>query len=512
MHIRLYEKDNCFSKFFLVKPSWRSQTLLYRLYILLFICYKYVIMSSSSMEASLNMEKPMFSFFEVKDEPKIKNINHFHDDHTLASKTSPQIVLDSSAKGEMGQVREENQKLKHKLSVVLNDYKSLQMHFNDYFQQEEVTKSSEKQAHDQEAGDGNELVSLSLGTVSSCKHKSDGPKKVNCFSKSKQDSDEDDQELKLGLGCEFDSTPTRVDLNNVKNDERTHTVEPPVHGLKTERSDDNELLDQLPLKKARVSVKVMNDGCQWRKYGQKIAKGNPCPRAYYRCTLSPSCPVRKHVQRCAENRSVLITTYEGTHNHPLSVSATAMASTTSAAASMLKSTSSTSQLGLTTTAPSTTSTTTFASHHGMGYNSIAPQYPFYHLPKTTISTNQSHPTITLDLTSNPHFSRSNSSTFTMTPRYSSSTCLNFSSPSSTLSSSIESNYKNINTIPFSYHAKQTPSHDIFKNMTSSTSQQQHSADTIAAATKALTSNPSFRSALAASMASLVRNVGGGSKI
>ncbi|KAJ1296654.1 hypothetical protein BS78_01G319000 [Paspalum vaginatum] len=61
-------------------------------------------------------------------------------------------------------------------------------------------------------------------------------------------------------------------------------------------------------------VDVLDDGYRWRKYGQKVVKGNPHPRSYYKCTYQ-GCDVKKHIERSSQDPKAVITTYEGKHNH-----------------------------------------------------------------------------------------------------------------------------------------------------------------------------------------------------
>nr|XP_043639921.1 probable WRKY transcription factor 56 [Erigeron canadensis] len=65
----------------------------------------------------------------------------------------------------------------------------------------------------------------------------------------------------------------------------------------------------------RSSEDILDDGYKWRKYGQKSVKNSHHPRSYYRCTHH-TCNVKKQIQRLSKDNSIVVTTYEGIHNHP----------------------------------------------------------------------------------------------------------------------------------------------------------------------------------------------------
>ncbi|CAL9102561.1 unnamed protein product [Musa textilis] len=228
---------------------------------------------------------------------------------------------------EMDRVKEENKRLQEVIDRTLNGYYELQMRVADIQQQEQPKEHR---------------VSLSLGGGSFQEPTKAGEgEQIEEPLVADQSGDlGDDKELGLSLSLRTLAGP------------HADTSEEKGKGLKSWQPLDDKLQTggfstvttqsiNPATRKTTVSVRArcqgptMNDGCQWRKYGQKVAKGNPCPRAYYRCTVAQGCPVRKRVQRCLEDMSILITTYEGTHNHPLPVGATALASAAVTAANFM---------------------------------------------------------------------------------------------------------------------------------------------------------------------------------
>lgn len=91
------------------------------------------------------------------------------------------------------------------------------------------------------------------------------------------------------------------------------TVETPILSSSHKAESESKIVVQ-----TRSEVDILDDGFKWRKYGQKVVKGNHHPRSYYRCTY-PGCNVRKHVERASADPKAVITTYEGKHNHDIPI-------------------------------------------------------------------------------------------------------------------------------------------------------------------------------------------------
>ncbi|KAK7274746.1 hypothetical protein RIF29_15844 [Crotalaria pallida] len=427
------------------------------------------------------------------------------------------------AKGEMGEVREENERLKFLLARLVKDYESLQTNFLEILQQdrkEEATKPT-CTTTTTTINEESDTISLSLGIMSSSKGQPTMDEKKNSTRIGKRELDDDEdylhKGLALGLDIKFDptSSPAEGDVTNNNSAQSSFDNEegkeeepiemwPPSKVLKTMKTEDkSENSQQTQLKKTRVSIRA-------------------------RCDTQT-------VQRCAEDMSILITTYEGTHNHPLPISATAMASTTSAAASMLQSPSLTSQQPNAEITPNS-SALNFSTYQ------ISRPHQFY-FPKSSITTLNSHPTITLDLTAPP----TTSSCFSYIPKYSSSssiTNLSFSSGYSPLQSSMPQYSSSLSTWSNNYsgncfnnngtltqnrnqggggyvinnygkqsllfHQGNNNLHQpiyMMSNHNNNIPQQQSLPDSIVAATNAITTNQKFQSALATALTTYVGNGG-----
>ncbi|CAL1381928.1 unnamed protein product [Linum trigynum] len=169
---------------------------------------------------------------------------------------------------------------------------------------------------------------LAVGVVSPIEERSDGPWSPSVKGKGRPPIDSTN-------ACPMSTLTSSEDVRAVpsesmrKRDESDHNDDPQS---KRKKKGNRGIVDPPAVEKLagepRMVVQtlseediIVNDGYRWRKYGQKMVKGNHNPRSYYRCS-SPGCPVKKHVEKASHDPKVVITSYEGEHDHDIPPSRT----------------------------------------------------------------------------------------------------------------------------------------------------------------------------------------------
>lgn len=178
-----------------------------------------------------------------------------------------------SAKAEMHEVREENQRLRTYLDKMMKDYQSLQTQFNNIVHEKDSPKKStynralNHQEHREQKHEAPEFdVFLSLGRSSSSELRRDNVRKHSSSPQKDETStktvEQDQEGLRLGLDCRFDMQPSVLSKEGLPESSPEHSLddEKEVHAQKSEKApEDDEVSHQNPAKKARVSVRVRCD-------------------------------------------------------------------------------------------------------------------------------------------------------------------------------------------------------------------------------------------------------------